>query len=494
MAETYVVGLDQSTQGTKAVLLDSDGRIVARAYAPHRQLISPEGWVSHGGEEIFENCVKLIRRVVEAAGIDKSAVSAIGISNQRETTLAWDRETGKPAAHAVVWQCSRGREITDALTDEGFRDRVRQTTGIPLSPYFPAAKAAWLLRHTGAGELAKAGRLCLGTVDAFLVYKLTGGRVFKTDFSNASRTQLFNIRSLSWDEELCRAFGVPPEALPQVESSDGDFSETTLNGYFDRPVPIFAVMGDSHAALFGQGCVRPGMAKATYGTGSSVMMNVGDRPIDSASGLVTSLAWGRGGKVSYVLEGNLNYSGAVITWLKDDLGLIESAAETEKLAKEANPEDTTYLVPAFTGLGAPYWDDAARASLTGMSRLTGKREVVKAALECIAFQVTDILRAMERDAGITLSELRVDGGPTANRYLMRFQSDIAGVRLRVPADSELSAFGAAAMAGIRAGVYSESVLERDNAFRSFEPYMTEEIRTEKYGGWKNAVNKTIGRN
>ena len=493
MAETYVVGLDQSTQGTKAVLLDSDGRIVARAYAPHRQLISPEGWVSHDGEEIFENCVKLIRRVVEEVGIDKNAVSAIGISNQRETTLAWDRETGKPLAHAVVWQCARGREITDAMTDEGFRERVRQKTGIPLSPYFPAAKAAWLLRHTGAGELAKAGRLCLGTVDAFLVYKLTGGRAFKTDFSNASRTQLFNIRSLSWDAEICRAFGVPLEALPQVESSDGDFGETTLNGYFDRPIPILAVMGDSHAALFGQGCVRPGMAKATYGTGSSVMMNVGDRPIDSASGLVTSLAWGRGGKVSYVLEGNLNYTGAVITWLKDDLGLIESAAETEKLAEEANPEDTTYLVPAFTGLGAPYWDDAARASLTRMSRLTGKREVVKAALECIAFQVTDVLRSMERDAGITLSELRVDGGPTANRYLMRFQSDIAGVRLRVPVNAELSAFGAAAMAGMGAGMFSEELLERTAVREIYEPRMTEAERKKKYSGWKEAVNKTMGR-
>ncbi len=493
MAETYVAGLDQSTQGTKAVLLDTEGRIVARAYAPHRQLISPEGWVSHDGEEIFENCVKLIRRVVEEARIDKSAVAAIGISNQRETTLAWDRKTGKPAAHAVVWQCARGREITDALTDEGFRDRVRQKTGIPLSPYFPAAKAAWLLRHTGAGELAKAGRLCLGTVDAFLVYKLTSGQVFKTDYSNASRTQLFNIRELSWDAELCRAFGVPLEALPQVESSDGDFGATTLEGYFDRPVPVLAMMGDSHAALFGQGCVRPGMAKATYGTGSSVMMNVGNRPIDSASGLVTSLAWGRGGAVSYVLEGNLNYTGAVITWLKDNLGLIENAAETERLAEEANLEDTTYLVPAFTGLGAPYWDDAARASLTGMSRLTGKREIVKAALECIAFQVTDVLRSMERDAGLTLSELRVDGGPTANRYLMRFQSDIAGVRLRVPVNAELSAFGAAAMAGMGAGMFSEELLERIAVREIYEPRMTEAERKKKYSGWKNAVHKTIGR-
>ena len=493
MAETYVVGLDQSTQGTKAVLLDSDGKIVARAYAPHRQLISPEGWVSHDGEEIFENCVKLIRRVVEEAGIDKNALSAIGISNQRETTLAWDRKTGKPAAHAVVWQCARGREITDAMTDEGFRERVRQKTGIPLSPYFPAAKAAWLLRHTGAGELSKTNRLCIGTVDAFLVYKLTGGQVFKTDYSNASRTQLFNIRELSWDAELCRAFGVPPEALPQVESSDGDFGATTLEGYFDRPVPVLAMMGDSHAALFGQGCVRPGTAKATYGTGSSVMMNVGNRPIDSAGGLVTSLAWGRGGKVSYVLEGNLNYTGAVITWLKDDLGLIESAVETERLAEEANSDDTTYLVPAFTGLGAPYWDDAARASLTGMSRLTGKREIVKAALECIAFQVTDILRAMERDAGITLSEMRVDGGPTANRYLMRFQSDIAGVRLRVPVNAELSAFGAAIMAGISVGVMPEDVTERNGVSAEYAPQMTEETRRTKYGGWKNAVNITTGR-
>ncbi len=493
MPESLVVGLDQSTQGTKAILVNSAGRVVGRAFAPHRQLVSREGWVSHDGEEIYQNCVGLVRRVVEEAGADKSRVAAIGISNQRETTVSWDRETGAPAAPAVVWQCARGAEITDGMTDGAFREEVRERTGIPLSPYFPAAKAAWLLRHTPAWELAAKGRLCLGTVDAFLIFRLTGGRVFRTDYSNASRTQLFNIAELRWDGELCRAFGVPVEALPEAQFSDGDFGTTTLEGYFDAPVPVLAAMGDSHASLFGQGCLRPGMAKATYGTGSSVMMNVGERPVRSASGLVTSLAWGWRGRVSRVLEGNINYTGAVITWLKDDLGLIESAAGTEELALEANPEDTAYLVPAFTGLGAPYWDDAARASLVGMSRLTGKREIVKAALECIAFQVTDIVRAMERDAGVELAELRVDGGPTANRYLMQFQSDISGARLRVPEVRELSAFGAAAMAGIAAGVFPEDMTERNGVSAEYAPQMAEDTRRTKYSGWKNAVQMTIGR-
>ena len=492
MLNRYVFGLDQSTQGTKAILMDREGEIIAKAFLSHEQIISAEGWVSHDGEEIFRNSVHVIRQLVEDAAINKNSVAAIGISNQRETTVAWDRETGKPAEHAIVWQCARAKEITDEITDEAFRKSVREKTGIPLSPYFPAAKAAWILRHNErAQELERAGKLCLGTIDSWLAYKLTEGAVFKTDYSNASRTQLFNLHSLQWDEEICKTLGVPLAALPQVEFSDGDFGTTTLNGFFDTPVPIRAVLGDSHAALFGQGCVRPGMAKATYGTGSSIMMNIGPDFRESRSGLVTSLAWGRGGRVDYVLEGNVNYAGAVITWMQKDLGLFESAGDTAAMAQAANPEDSTYLVPAFSGLGAPHWNDSAKAILTGMSRTTGKNEIVKAGLESIAWQVTDILEAMSRDSGVRLKELRVDGGPTGNPYLMQFQSDMAGARICVQKAEELSAMGAAFLAGIGVGLYDESILTADRLKKAYEPQMDEIVRNKKYDGWKQAVQKSF---
>ncbi len=490
MLKRYVIGLDQSTQGTKAILVDREGEIVAKAFLPHEQIISSEGWVSHDGEEIYRNSVHVIRQLIEDAAINKASVAAIGVSNQRETTIAWDRETGKPVEHAIVWQCARAKEITDAITDESFRQSVRKKTGIPLSPYFPAAKAAWILRHNRhAAELAKEERLCIGTVDSWLVYKLTEGTMFKTDYSNASRTQLFHLRSLRWDEEICGTLGVPLTALPQVESSDGDFGATTLNGFFDSPVPIRAVLGDSHAALFGQGCINPGMAKATYGTGSSIMMNIGPDFKESKSGLVTSLAWGRGGRVDYVLEGNINYAGAVITWLQKDLGLLESARDTAAMAQAANPEDTAYLVPAFSGLGAPYWKDDAKAVLVGMSRTTGKNEIVKAGLESIAWQVTDIVEAMSKDSGVRLRELRVDGGPTSNPWLMQFQSDAAGARICVQKAEELSAMGAAYLAGMGVGLYDEGILTVDRLKKAYEPLMDERLRNKKYDGWKQAVGK-----
>ncbi len=490
MKSRYTIGLDQSTQGTKAILVDSEGEIVAKSFLPHAQIISPEGWVSHDGEEIFRNSVHVIRQLIEDAAINKSSVAAIGISNQRETTIAWDKETGKPVEHAIVWQCARAKEITDEITDEAFRRSVREKTGIPLSPYFPAAKAAWLLRHSEkAAAPANEGKLCIGTVDSWLVFKLTEGAIFKTDYSNASRTQLFNLHTLDWDAEICRNLGVPVGALPRVEFSDGDFGTTTLSGFFDRPVPIRAVLGDSHAALFGQGCIRPGMAKATYGTGSSIMMNIGREFIESQSGLVTSLAWGRKGEVDYVLEGNVNYAGAVITWLQKDLGLFESAKDTAAMAQAANPDDTAYLVPAFSGLGAPYWKDDARAVLTGMRRTTGKNEIVKAGLESIAYQVTDIVEAMSKDSGVRLSELRVDGGPTGNPWLMQFQSDLSGARICVQKAEELSAMGAAYLAGMGVGLYDERILTADRLKKSYEPQMDLNTRKQKYSGWQEAVQK-----
>lgn len=491
----YMLGIDQSTQGTKAILFDEAGQIVCRQDVPHRQIINDLGWVSHDLEEIYANTLKAVQLVVGKAGIQRDGIAGVGISNQRETSAAWGAD-GKPVCNAIVWQCARAQEICSRIEEEGkdrhIAEQVKEKTGLNLSPYFPAAKYAWILENEEeAMRLCREGSLHLGTIDSFLIYRLTKGTVFRTDYSNASRTQLFNIHTLSWDPELCEIFGVPQSALAEVCNSDGDFGETDFEGYLNEPIPICGVLGDSHAALFGQGCHKAGMVKATYGTGSSVMMNIGEKPVMSQNGLVTSLAWSLNGKAEYVLEGNLNYTGAVITWLKDDVGLISSPGETQEMAKNAAAEDKTYLVPAFSGLGAPYWDSEARASLSGMSRTTGRNEIVRAALDCIAYQITDILMAMSEDAGMSIEELRVDGGPTRNQYLMQFQSDIAGIQVSIPPAEELSAIGAAYCAGISLGFYKKDELFQKENRTIYLPSMNQEKRDSLYAGWKEAVNSVL---
>lgn len=506
----YIISVDQSTQGTKALLFDSKGKLLHRTNLAHRQIVNEQGWVSHDLNEIYKNTIGTVRMLLEESGVKTHQVAALGISNQRETTAIWDRQTGEPLNDAIVWQCGRAGSIAKELEEKGYGELVQMRTGIPLSAYFPAAKMAWLLRN-GAEyakiekseglcvdesgmcrkERAQKGEICLGTIDSWLVYKLTEEHAFCTDYSNASRTQLMNLQTLAWDEEICRMFDIPVAALAKICDSDALYGYTTMEGLFEEPIPIRGVLGDSHGALFGQGCLNPGMIKATYGTGSSLMMNVGDKPVYSTHGLVTSLAWGMSGKVNYVLEGNLNYTGAVITWLKDDLKLITSAGETEELAVNANPKDRTYLVPAFTGLGAPYWDEKATASISGITRTTGKAEVVKAALDCIAYQITDLVLAMEMDTGMTVEEIRVDGGPTRNRYLMQFQSNIVNKKVNIPDAEELSGIGAAYMAGVSAGLYETEKLAENVKHSIYEPDMSEDIRKEKYSGWKNAVNSVL---
>lgn len=489
----YVLGIDQSTQGTKALLFDGDGQLLCRTDLPHRQIITEQGWVQHDPEEIYRNTVDVVKHLVEKSGIDKNEIRVLGISNQRETALVWDRVTGKPIYDAVVWHCARGAKICEKIAEEGYTEMIRSHTGLQLSPYFSAGKITWILQNVeGAAQRAKKGELCCGNIDSWLIYRLTGGKEFKTDYSNAARTQLFNIRTLKWDEEVCRCFGIPMECLAEVTDSDGVFGETDFDGYLDHPIPIHAAMGDSNGALFGQGCLDKGMVKATYGTGSSIMLNIGNEPVFSDE-IVTSLAWSRSGDINYVLEGNINYTGAVITWLKDDLKLIQSPAETGELAAGANPGDTTYLVPAFTGLGAPYWDSDAKAVIYGMSRSTGKAEIVKAALESIAYQITDVIRAMEQKSGIAIEELRVDGGPTKNEYLMQFQSDIAGIPVQVPPSEELSGIGAAYMAGIAAGIYQLDKLMEGVERKKYEPLMKKEEQKQKYEGWKEAVSMVLTR-
>jgi glycerol kinase len=489
----YVLGIDQSTQGTKALLFDDAGRLVCRTDLPHRQMVDERGWVEHDPEEIYRNTVQVVKNLVEKAGIEKSELKVLGISNQRETAMVWDRKTGKPVYNAVVWQCARGAAICEeiAAADEANAKLVRDHTGLPLSPYFSAAKIAWVLRNVeGAREQAVRGELCCGTIDSWLVYCLTGGREFRTDYSNASRTQMFDIGKLRWDEEVCSLFGIPASCLAELTDSDGFYGETDFEGFLEAPIPIHSVLGDSHGALFGQGCLNKGMVKATYGTGSSIMMNIGEQPVYSDK-IVTSLAWSMGGKVNYVLEGNINYTGAVITWLKDDLELIGSPAETQQLAEQANPQDTTYLVPAFSGLGAPYWDSDAKAVFCGMTRTTRKAELVKAGLESIAYQITDIIEDMREESGIAIEELRVDGGPTKNGYLMQFQSDMAQIPVQVPSEEELSGIGAAYAAGVAVGIYQLDTVFDGMKRRAFSPDMDADDRNKKYVGWKEAVNKAL---
>ena len=483
----YVLSVDQSTQGTKALIFDKAGKMLTRADLPHRQIINDAGWVSHDPEEIYQNTLKVVRLAADKAGIDPAGIVCMGISNQRETTVAWDKMTGKPVCDAIVWQCARAVDVCAEIEHTGIGDTVREHTGIPISPYFPAAKMTWILQNVPeAKTLAEKHQLCLGTVDAWFLWKLTGQ--YKTDYSNASRTQLFNIRTLQWDKEICMAFGIDADALPIVTDSDAMFGETNLGGWLPKRIPICGVLGDSHAALFGHGCLEKGMTKATYGTGSSIMMNIGPDFAASKNGLVTSLAWNYRGQVNYVMEGNLNYTGAVITWLKDSLGLIASAEETEKMAKAAHPADTTCLVPAFTGLGAPYWKSEARAMLCGMSRTTGKNEIVRAALDSIAFQIHDVIAAMEKDTGIRLPVLRVDGGPTRNKYLMQFQSNMLDTPVSCPEAEELSGIGAAMMAGLSCGLYDGSVLHALR-YHTYQPCMDPEACAEKLDLWGDAIHK-----
>lgn len=494
MDNRYVLAIDQSTQGTKAVLFSSDGRLVAKTARPHRQIIHDNGYVEHDGEEIMANVLGVIREVVELAGVDSAEVACLGISNQRETCIAWDRVTGQPLYNAIVWQCSRAKDICAEMEahDPAVAGRVRELSGMNLSPYFSAGKMAWLVRNVPAVyDAAKAGTLALGTMDSWVLFSLSEERAFATEPSNASRTQLLDIATCSWSDELCEAFGVPRAALPEVLPSDSVFGHTTAGGLFPKAIPICGMLGDSQAALMGQGCLEAGQVKATYGTGSSIMMQVGSDPVRSKNGLVTSLGWEFDGKRAYVLEGNINYTGAVVSWMKDDARLIFDPTDAEACARRANPADRAYFVPAFTGLGAPYWDDEATAILTGVTRTTGHDEIVKAGLESIAYQIGDVVGAMRADTGLEVSELRVDGGPTANSYLMQFQADVCDAQVSVSSVAELSAAGAAYVAGHAVGVYDANAIferiERTTYARTMDPHHRELL----LAGWDAAVRQAM---
>ncbi|MBQ6221052.1 MAG: glycerol kinase GlpK [Solobacterium sp.] len=490
MAERYIIGIDQSTQGTKTILFSDSGEILCRADRPHRQIIDERNYVEHDPVEIYQNTLSAIREIIEKTGINKDEIAGIGISNQRETTVAWNRKTGEPIYNAIVWQCARAEKLCRELNTGGFDEKVTSITGLNYSPYYAGPKMAWIMQNVPeARKLAEEGSLCFGTIDTWLLFKLSGNQSFKTDSSNASRTMFMDLEKLCWDEEICSTFGIPVECLPEIVCSDVNFGLTDLEGYLNIPVPVHAMLGDSHAALFGQGCHEPGMIKATYGTGSSIMMNVGEKPV-SCEGIASCVAWGRNGKTLYVLEGNVTFSCAVITWLKDDLKLIDSPKDSGKLAKLANPEDITCLVPAFSGLGAPHWDTEAKGTICFMTRTTGRNEIVRAAEDSVAHQITDVIETMVKNAHVNVSELRVDGGATKDKYLMQFQSDMLQCDLLVPDVEELSCIGAAYMAGLALNVYDESIFNRIKRER-YTPAMEDDKRAGKRELWKKAVHSVM---
>ena len=488
----YILAIDQSTQGTKAMLLDDQGALVLRRDLPHRQLINDKGWVGHDLKEIRDNIFRVTAMVITDSGIPREAVAAVAVTNQRETVGLWDRETGEPVCEAIVWQCNRASQLCNAIQTSETEEMVLKKTGLKLSPFFSAPKVTWILRNIpGAREKAEAGKLCMGTMDTWTIWQLTGGKVHKTDTSNASRTQLFNINTMAWDPELCRLYNIPASCLPEVQSSDAFYGETDLGGFLPKAVPIHADLGDSHGVMFSHGCVHKGDAMCGYGTGSCVLVNAGETPIFADCGVNTTVAWTAGGVTYYALEGVVNYSGAVVTWLKDNAGLVMSPAETGALAEQANPADKTYMVPAFTGIGAPHWKSEATAAYVGMTRLTGRAELVRAALESVAYQIGDLVYPSLEAIGVPARELRVAGGPSRNRYLMQFQSDILGCPVVIPRNEELSGIGAGYMAGIALGMYEYETLIARQETTVFAPAMEEGERQQRLAGWKHALDVVL---
>ena len=484
-----VDAIDQGTTGSTVLVLDKRGRVVARAYSEFTQYYPKPGWVEHDAEEIWRVTLAVLRKAVKAAKLKAKDVAAIGITNQRETTVLWDRKTGKPIYRAIVWQDRRTADMCEELKTAGHDATVRAKTGLLLDPYFSGTKVRWLLdRVKGAREKAAAGGLCFGTIDTWLVWKLTGGGVHATDPTNASRTLLFDIHTRSWDAELLSMLDVPAGVLPAVAPSSGVFGETTPD-VLGAPVKIAGIAGDQQAALFGQGCVTPGAAKNTYGTGCFLLLHTGDRAVRSHSGLVTTIACDAHGRVAYALEGSVFVAGAAIQWLRDGLGLLKTAAESEKLARSVDSTLGVYLVPALVGLGAPYWDAAARGAIVGITRGVERSHLVRAALESLAYQTRDVVDAMAADSGHPLTTLRVDGGAAANDFLMQFQADLLGVPVERPKIVETTAMGAAALAGLAVGFWSSpSELAKARQFdRRFTPKMAVSEREGLYRGWRTAV-------
>jgi glycerol kinase len=485
----YILSIDQSTSATKGFLWDETGRKIASDSLAHKQIVNSLGWIEHDAQEIYQNVLSVCHNVLQRAQIPPERVETIGLSNQRETAVCWDAVTGKPFYNAIVWQCARAADLVASLEKNGVAGMIQHKTGLPLSPYFSAAKFFWMVRNVPeAGEALKTGSLRVGTMDAWLCSKLTGRHC--TDYSNASRTQLMNLDTLQWDVELLEMFGLQPDCMPEICMSDCCFGFSDIEGLLPRKIPIHGMLGDSHAALLANRCMTAGMAKVTYGTGSSVMANVGETRPAQSTGLSVSLAWGLKNKVQYVLEGNINDTGNVIKWLCEDVGILDSTKQAGEIARTVENANGVYLVPAFSGLGAPWFRNDVRAAFLGMNRTTGKAHLVRAAEECIAYQVMDVVEAMRRAMGTPLRQIHADGGPTKDTFLMQFQTDILGIPLNVSRMSECSAAGAAWCAAVAQGIVDgESAFQPQ--YQRLLPQISTQIRDTLYDGWKSAIQTLL---
>ncbi|MBT2659179.1 glycerol kinase GlpK [Bacillus sp. ISL-18] len=492
--EKYILALDQGTTSSRAILFNKNGEIVHTAQKEFTQHFPKPGWVEHNANEIWGSILSVIAGVLSESGIKPEQISGIGITNQRETTVVWDKETGEPVYNALVWQSRQTSEICEQLKEKGYNDLFREKTGLLIDAYFSGTKVKWILDNIeGARDKAEQGKLLFGTIDTWLIWKLSGGRAHVTDYSNASRTLMFNIYDLKWDDELLEILGVPKTMLPDVRPSSEVYANTIDYHFFGKEIPIAGVAGDQQAALFGQACFEDGMAKNTYGTGCFMLMNTGEKAVRSEHGLLTTLAWGLNGKVEYALEGSIFVAGSAIQWLRDGLRMFKDAKDSEEYAKKVESTEGVYVVPAFVGLGTPYWDSDVRGAVFGLTRGTTKEHFIRATLESLAYQTKDVLSAMEADSGIELKALRVDGGAVKNNFLMEFQSDLLNVPVERPVVNETTALGAAYLAGLAVGFWEsqEEIAKQWAVDCKFDPKMTDDNRNNLYDGWKKAVKAAM---
>ncbi|WP_280768745.1 glycerol kinase GlpK [Salipaludibacillus daqingensis] len=494
MEKKYVLALDQGTTSSRAILFNKEGKIVDTAQKEFRQIFPNPGWVEHNANEIWSSVLGVIAEVLSNQNVSPKEIASIGITNQRETTVIWEKETGKPIYNALVWQSRQTDPICEELRGKGYSQLFTDKTGLLIDAYFSGTKVKWLLDNVeGAREKADQGKLLFGTIDTWLIWKLSGGKAHVTDYTNASRTLMYNIHELKWDDELLDILGVPKSMLPEVRPSSEVYANTIDYHFFGEEVPIAGAAGDQQAALFGQACFEEGMAKNTYGTGCFMLMNTGEKPVKSSHGLLTTIAWGIDGKVEYALEGSIFVAGSAIQWLRDGLRMIKSAPETEGYASKVASTDGVYMVPAFVGLGTPYWDSEVRGAIFGLTRGTEKEHFIRATLESLTYQTRDVLEAMVADSGIDVKALRVDGGAVANNFLMQFQSDILNVPVDRPEIQETTALGAAYLAGLAVGFWGnkQEIAQQWHIDRTFKPEMEDANREDLYDGWKTAVEATM---
>lgn len=494
MSKDLILALDQSTSGSKAMIIDNKGNVLVSSQKSHKQYYPKPGWVEHDPEEIYENSVEILKKVIRKVNTESKNIKVLSLTNQRETVLVWDKKTGKPVYPAIVWQCRRTSEICKKLKDQDFEKCIKDKTGLLLDPYFSASKIKWIIENIDdLKSKSKKGELLLGTIDTWLIWRFTGGKIHATDYTNASRTMLFNIKTLEWDLELLDIFGIEFNMLPQIKFSDEIFGSTVRGILYEYEIPISGVIGDSQGALFGQNCFESGMIKATYGTGTSVMMYTGNKFVNSEGGLAISIAWGRKKRVDYATEGIIISTGDALNWLKDNIGLFEDFKQIDSMAESPTDNEGVYMIPAFSGMGAPYWNMEARAAIIGLSRKSNKNNLVRSALEAVAYQVRDAIELMKNESGIQPLILNADGGLTQSRFLMQFQADMLDFPIAISSQEDLSLMGSAYIAGLAIGIWedTEQIKQIKKKNMIFEPKIEKKLRDNYYNNWKESVNTIL---